>query len=48
MPNRNKNKWMVVLAAGLLLLSAWSWSQEAASLAVNSPPSHSSLPTLLD
>ncbi|CAM4155120.1 hypothetical protein [Saccharibacillus endophyticus] len=48
MPNRNKNKWMVVLAAGLLLISAWSWSNEAASLAVQVPSSPSSVLTFND
>lgn len=45
MPNRNKNRWLVALAAGLLLVSVWTWSREAASLAVNHTPSHSSMLT---
>ncbi|NGZ74948.1 hypothetical protein [Saccharibacillus alkalitolerans] len=48
MPNRNKNKWLVALAAALLLTSVWTWSHEAASLAVNSAPSSSSILTFLD
>ncbi|WP_172251762.1 hypothetical protein [Saccharibacillus deserti] len=48
MPNRNKNKWLIALAAALLLLNVWTWSHDAASLAVNSTPSHSSILTFLD
>ncbi|WP_156950942.1 hypothetical protein [Saccharibacillus sacchari] len=48
MPNRNKNKWLVVLAAGLLIISAWTWGNDAASLAVNMPSSPSSILSFLD
>ncbi len=48
MPNRNKNKWLVALAAGLLIISAWTWGNDAASLAVNVPSSPSSILSFLD
>ncbi|MDO3408432.1 hypothetical protein QWJ34_01485 [Saccharibacillus sp. CPCC 101409] len=48
MPNRNKNKWLVALAAGLLLTSVWTWSHEATSLAVTGAPTHSSFLTFRD
>ncbi|MCQ4086589.1 hypothetical protein [Saccharibacillus sp. JS10] len=38
MQNRNKNKWLLALAAGLILISAWTWSHETASLAQHSSP----------
>ncbi len=48
MPNRNKNRWLVLLAAGLLITTAWTWSHDAASMAVNAPASPSSILTFRD
>lgn len=48
MPNRNKNKWLLTLAAGLVIVSAWTWSHEATPLAVNVPSSPSSILTFMD
>ncbi|GGN98686.1 hypothetical protein [Saccharibacillus kuerlensis] len=50
MPDRNKNKWLLAMAAALLLTSAWTWSHGAASLASHSTPapSSSSVLTFLD